>query len=48
MAALEAATQPARIGALNDSFRRADARRLGGRLKGGHGELWVGCRAVAM
>jgi hypothetical protein len=38
MAALEAATQPAHVGALNDSSSLADARSLGGRVKPGHGE----------
>src|SRR6516164_10395483 len=39
MAALEAATQPARVRAPNNSSAPADAGALGGRVKPGHGEL---------
>jgi len=38
MAALEAATQQARVCAPKSSYRGADAPRLGGRVKPGHGE----------
>jgi hypothetical protein len=36
MAALEAAIQPARVGAPNESLALADASALGGRVKPGH------------
>ena len=38
MAGLDPATQPARVGAPNDSFAPADAGAMDGRLKGGHDE----------
>ena len=51
MTALEAVTQRPRVNAANDSLLKrhagiiqlADARWLGGRLKGGHGEGMVSC-----
>jgi hypothetical protein len=39
MAALEAATQPARVRAPSDSLAPAGAGALGGRVKPGHGEV---------
>jgi hypothetical protein len=38
MAALEAATHRASVRERKESFRRADARRMGGRVKPGHDE----------
>jgi len=42
MAGLDPATQPASVSELSGSSARADARALGGRLKGGHGESFWG------
>jgi hypothetical protein len=39
MAGLDPATQFASVCERNDSFAPADAGALGGRLKGGHGEI---------